>query len=316
MRESIKRIAKIVRGNKPDYPLPNWPKSRGYDLHMPSILQTVQSYPLVICIHGYTHDGRQMADLTAPNGDSAHPDSLNSLADEAGFAVVYPYGTKIGALPGRCWNAGGGVEGYAPVGDPARRKNVDDVQFFRDLLEDLRTTLSNELPEVYLLGISNGGAMAQRLATECPGLWKAVATVAGCNQYSAAAKILPQKPIPVLHVHGDKDTVWPYHGGEVKPFGLMASVQDSVGFWVKANSATLVEERELLPIQDTDPTRIRVQRYEGQADVELHSVLGGGHAWPGGYQFLSKRVIGTVSHQFQAHRLAWDFFQRQRSRKL
>jgi polyhydroxybutyrate depolymerase len=35
---------------------------------------------------------------------------------------------------------------------------------------------------------------------------------------------------------------------------------------------------------------------------------GGGHTWPDGPQYLSKPVVGPVSHQFNASDVIWQFF--------
>jgi polyhydroxybutyrate depolymerase len=44
------------------------------------------------------------------------------------------------------------------------------------------------------------------------------------------------------------------------------------------------------------------------AEVILYGVEGGGHAWPGGSQYLPESVIGKVSHDIDATQLVWDFF--------
>jgi polyhydroxybutyrate depolymerase len=306
----LKRIIKAVKGNRPTISLPNWGKSRGYDIHLPPGEDPAKPLPLVVAIHGYTHDGLQMANLTSPTGSATHPDSLNSLANSEGFAVVYPYGTRIGFMPGRCWNAGGGINGFAPVGEPARRLKVNDVKFFRDLLDDVKQKQAIDDRRVYLVGISNGGAMAQRLAVDLPQLWAAVATVAGCNQYAAARNVIPTDPMPLLHIHGVEDRVWSYQGGDFRGFGLMESVESSVNRWVQANRATLEHDSVLSPISEVDSTRVRLKTYKGASDVHFYSIEGGGHAWPSGFQYLPKKLMGEVSFQLSANQVIWDFFRR------
>ena len=306
----FKKIRKAVRGPRPQYSLPGWSETRGYDLHLPPSHQSPM--PLVIAIHGYTQDGRQMSSLTSPDGRADHPDSFNSLADAEGFAVAYPYGTRIKILPGRCWNAGGGINGYAPVGDPARRHNVDDVGFFEDLFSDITKRCSIDLKRVYLMGISNGGAMAQRLAVENPQPWAAIATVSACNQYSAALNRVPQTPMPLIHIHGTEDKVWPYLGKDLRPLGRLESVDSSFQTWLHTNQAELLGD-EILPAQTSeDPTRIRVQTYRGRCDTELFTVQGGGHTWPSGFQYLPPRLVGVVSRQMSANTTIWEFFKRHR----
>lgn len=308
----LKKLVNLVKGRKPQNRLDGWPKDRGYDLVTPE--GTGDSpIPLIIAIHGYTHDGHQMRMLTAPGGDIQHSDSLDALARQEGFAVAYPYGTKIRALPGRCWNAGGGINGFAPVGDPARRKDIDDVRFFRELLERLKKDLTLDTRRIYLVGISNGGAMAQRLAMEHPELWAAVATVAGCNQFAAAQRIQPSAPMSVLHIHGTGDTIWPYNGGKVSGVGLMQSAEDSVAGWVEANGAVKAEDQPLPTVNKEDPTTVSRTRYQNREtghEVEFYKIEGGGHAWPRGQQYLPQAIMGVVSTQISANQLIWRFFKR------
>lgn len=306
--KAIKRIIKAYRGEAPDFSVPGWSKSRGYDLFTPKDVE--EEVPLILVLHGYTHDGRKMRSLTSPDGSPDHPRVFDRMANQRGFAVAYPYGSKIGFLPGRCWAAGGGVSGFAPVGDPAVRLKVDDVAFIRDLLRHLGAEARIDQDRVFLLGISNGGAMVQRLATEMPECWKGVVTVAGCNQYCAALNTRPGQAVPRLHIHGTSDKVWPYEGGKVKAVGVMESVEKSVAGWVQANQAQLAEETPLHSAAAEDPTSVSLRRYQGVAPVEHYIVKNGGHAWPDGDEFMSPRLMGLVCRHFSANQVALDFFER------
>jgi polyhydroxybutyrate depolymerase len=42
--------------------------------------------------------------------------------------------------------------------------------------------------------------------------------------------------------------------------------------------------------------------------LELLTIVGGGHTWPGGSQYLPKFVIGPVTRDFSASERAWQFF--------
>ncbi len=192
-----------------------------------------------MAIHGYTHDGKAMRALTSPDGDPAHPDSLDSLADRENVVVAYPNGTPVGVFPGRCWNAGGGENGFAAVASPAVEQKIDDIAYFNDLLDDIKGRLSVDTKRVYAVGISNGAAMAHRLAMELSDRLAAVATVAGCNQRAAARQQSPEKPMPLLHIHGTHDPIWPYQaplelwtiqgGGHAWPRGQQFLPEEAIG---------------------------------------------------------------------------------------
>ena len=99
--------------------------------------------PLVVALHGRLGTGRGMArDL-----------GQDELLDEQGFAAVYPDGYR------RSWNDGRG-------GGPAAEAGIDDVGFIEALLEEVAGQVTVDASRVYLVGISNGGMMAQRLACE------------------------------------------------------------------------------------------------------------------------------------------------------
>lgn len=279
---------------------------RTYELRLPRGYAG-RPTPVVVAVHGFTHDAQRMRALTSPDGNPSHPDSLESLADREGFALVYPNGTPLGELPGRAWNAGGGLNGYAAVASPCVEKGVDDVAFFRELLADLDGQMAVDDKRVYVAGISNGAAMAHRLAMELSDRIAAVACVAGANQHAAAALVRPAKPVPVLQIHGTRDPIWPYAGGTLPGVGRMLSVADSVATWAQANGAVgrCVSE---LPDASQDGTAVTRESFPGKADTVLYRVEGGGHSWPGGHQFAPAEQIGPVCRDFSANEAIWEFF--------
>jgi polyhydroxybutyrate depolymerase len=44
--------------------------------------------------------------------------------------------------------------------------------------------------------------------------------------------------------------------------------------------------------------------------VTLAVIEGGGHTWPGGYQYLPERFIGRTSRDIDANSLIWNFFKK------
>lgn len=285
--------------------LDGWPDDRGYELRLPRAHDASRPVPLVIAVHGYTHDSRAMRALTSPDGDPGHPESLDSLADREGFAVAYPNGSPLKSMPGRGWNAGGGKNGFAAVSNPSVQMGVEDVRYFRELLADIESRLAVDARRIYLVGISNGGAMVNRLAMEMPERIAAVASVAGGNQFSVAEGRAPGQPLPVLFIHGARDTVWPYHGGSVPVVGKMAPIEGSVAEWAACNGCNVVRTRNL-------PGGVVHQIRPGptsRGDVEHYRLDAGGHSWPGGQQFLPKSVIGAVSQALKANEVIWGFFQ-------
>jgi polyhydroxybutyrate depolymerase len=88
------------------------------------------------------------------------------LADEHGFAIVYP-------------NA---YEGYWDVcrivgNRSANGLNIDDVGFLGGLVDQLITEIGVDRGRVFAIGSSRGGSTAFRLALEAPSRFRAVAAV-------------------------------------------------------------------------------------------------------------------------------------------
>ncbi len=60
-----------------------------------------------------------------------------------------------------------------------------------------------------------------------------------------------------------------------------------------------------------DGTSIQILDYTGCAagtEVRGYMIEGGGHAWPGGMQYLPAAIIGKTSHNLDASETIWEFF--------
>ena len=91
----------------------------------------------------------------------------------------------------------------------------------------------------------------------------------------------------------------------------MLSAPATADFWAKVNGCAGPPVAE--PVTDSvrDGTRLRWERYpgcRGDRAVELVTVEGGGHTWPGGPAAASR--VGRASREINATRAIWTFFQR------
>lgn len=250
-----------------------------------------EARPLIIALHASGSSGSLMARATG----------LTEIAEAAGYMIVYPNGTGL-AIDARTWNSGGCC-GYAQM------HKVDDVAFLRALVEKLSKDGLADPQRVYLVGVSNGGMMAYRMAAEAPGLFKAVAVV------SAVLDVSPETvkaPMPVLHIHGSEDPFIPFLGGigkqEVSQLPRI-SVARTIETWVKANGAEPRPAVTDIPDSANDGTTIRQYTYRSKTDpqsVVLYEVKGGGHAWPGAVIPIVNG--GKSSQNMDASRTVVDFF--------
>lgn len=221
--------------------------------------------PLVLSLHGYSLD-------------SEFQDWFFGLSQrilQYNFALITPQGTSDETgLP--FWNA---TSYCCDLYD----SGVDDAAWLAGLLAEARASVN--VSGVYVVGYSNGGFMAYRLA--CDGLegLVAIASLAG-SSHGDPADCETASPISVLQIHGSEDEDIPYDGYR-NPDGLelsLPSATDVVARWAQRAGCDS-EAPELLPSIDldrkVDGAETRVQRIrEGCADgitVELWTIDGAGH---------------------------------------
>ncbi|MDP2273491.1 MAG: alpha/beta hydrolase-fold protein [Archangium sp.] len=147
--------------------------------------------PLLLALHGYGNSGKPFESYLG----------LPSLVESEGIILVSPDGT-VDAKGQRFWNAGS--DACCNFGGSA----VDDVKYLRELLAELRGVYNVDPRRIFVVGHSNGGFMAYRLACELSGELAAIMSLAG-----ATPNCHPTSPVSVLQIHGDRDVGVRYEGG-------------------------------------------------------------------------------------------------------
>jgi polyhydroxybutyrate depolymerase len=115
----------------------------------------------------------------------------------------------------------------------------------------------------------------------------------------------------VLAFQGTADPLIPYAGGGVaRRRGRVLSATRSIAFWAAVSGCTAAPVTTLEPDRAPgDGTRVHRTAYGGCPDgrsVELYTIEGGGHTWPGGP--AAGRRVGRVSRELDATALIWQFF--------
>jgi polyhydroxybutyrate depolymerase len=261
---------------------------RCYVLYVPEIYNPEQPAALVFSFHGF---------LSNPNSH-ALISGWHELAEEEGFLVVYPQGTRF---PQR-WNAGitWGAE------------EVDDTQFFLDMLDAVSAETSVDKTRVFVTGFSNGGGMAARIGCEASGDVAAIGTVAAAVATKQGCS--PSNPVPAMMFHGTSDPVVNYDGGIMNGSILRwaAGVTDAptyfdaagdwIAMWAELNGCRLTPE----VIHPTgEVSGVHFSGCLNDAEVIFYTIEGGGHTWPGGFPIP---VVGKTSHDIDATREMWQFF--------
>jgi len=264
--------------------------SRAFLIHVPASYDGRTEVPLVIALHGGGGLPSGMPRLTG----------LDSVSDRYGFIVVYPAGLS------RHWKDGRTAELSGP----------EDVVFIDALLHKLEADYRIDRNRVYATGISNGAIFSLRLACDLGGEIAAVASVAGSNPANFKGDC-GKSAVSVMMINGTADTFVPYAGGAVAPDflgnrGEVAPVSQTISFWAAANGCNPTPRTTAVAHKDpSDSTTTDIEIFDGcraRTAVELYTVDGGGHTWPGGLQYLPESIIGSTSRDFDASETMWQFF--------
>ena len=243
-------------------------RERRYLVHVPKGRTREQGLPAVLAFHGGGGSMEYMA------RDDLY--GLISKSDASGFIAVFPNGTgpfRGGKLA--TWNAGGCC-------GRAREQNVDDVEFVRAVVADVKQRYHVDASRIYATGMSNGAMMAYRLACEASDLFAGIAAVAGTDN---TGECEPGSPVSILHIHAKNDDHVPFEGG-LGPATLKASkatnfvsVDATVSKWVKLDHCS-AEPVEVLNVPGA--RCIAYQSCRGGSQVKLCVTETGAHSWPGG----------------------------------
>lgn len=142
--------------------------SRNYKLWVPATLEKGKASPLVMMLHGCTHDAKDMAEISG----------MNEVAEVNRFLVAYPEQSRMANLM-KCWN----------WFDPKHQaRDAGEPSILAVVVDQVRSAHNIDPNRVYVVGVSAGGAMAAILAATYPDLFAAVAVVSGA-EFKAATSV-------------------------------------------------------------------------------------------------------------------------------
>lgn len=246
---------------------------RAYRLAVPAAYDRDEPTPLIVNLHGSGSNAIQ----ASVYGD------VPRAAAARGTLVVTPE-----AIDGR-WELGG---------------TGRDADFLIGLLDDLEARYCVDLDRVHLMGMSLGGWKAAATACSFPSRFASVALV--------TVEVFPGscEPLPVIAFHGTADRTVAYGpgGGTVDDAdtvnaGLPGALTN-IAAW--AESGGCDPEPEDSEIGDD----VRLRRFAGCDDgigVELYTIVGGGHTWPGADVDLGDPLLTTET--IDATELSLDWFE-------
>jgi polyhydroxybutyrate depolymerase len=263
-------------------------KQRTAVLHVPAGYSPSTPVPLVVNMHGSQSTASQQEGFSG----------MDATSDADTFLVVYPQG-DIPAGAGYEWNVPGQplFGGAAvPAGSP------DDVSFIEKLVSLLEKDYCVDTHRVFATGFSGGARMASQLGCDASAVFAAVAPVSGLRVPSPCPST---RAVPVVAFHGTADPVDPYTGNGQKYWTY--SVPVAAGRWAVHNGCTTTASNSV------PAPSVALTTYApctGGSEVQLYSIVGEGHEWPGGPTLPRSitRVLGPQSSAVSANSLMWSFF--------
>jgi polyhydroxybutyrate depolymerase len=246
---------------------------RTFTVRMPAGAETRR--PLVVLLHGRGGSAQSVTQRTG----------FDVKADSEGFILVAPNGTG----EPRGW-----YTGFAPGGA------IDDVGFIAALLDTLIARYPVDRTRIYVVGYSNGGVLAHRLASDLAKRIAATAVFAGAiGARSVSGHVAridpPRAPVPILIMHGDADDVVPY----AATGGPLPAAEAAI-FWVRANEcAVLTPRRDTLAsgrvVREVWDARCR-------APVVFLTLRGGDHWWPRASRGAAIEAADVIWEFLREHR--------------
>lgn len=256
---------------------------RTYLIHVPPGYVNTKPTSLILALHGGFGSAVNIENQSL----------LSIKSDVANFIVVYPEGVRV--LGVRTWNAGGCC-------GAAESFNLDDVGFIDTLIGKLSAEYNIDQKRIFATGISNGGMMCYRLASDLSNKIAAIAPVAATMVINTTVNA--SRAVPIIHFHSFNDANVPYTGG----IGSGVSEHynpplDSVfNVWMNVNGCLKKDTIQ----NDQDYLLVKWSNCTNNSEILFYMTRDGGHSWPSGVKYLPGDEPSKV---INADDLMWEFFQ-------
>lgn len=253
----------VTPGNM-DFSIDTSGEMRDYRVHVPPGYDAKSPVALLVALHGYTQKIDEFMDISR----------FAEAVDKRNMIVVFPQGKAPLGVPG--WNAG-------TCCGTAQIQMVPDVQFIRDMVAQIESNYCIDPKRIFMSGFSNGGMLSHRLACEFSDRVAAIGAVSGTM---AIDPCIPKRPVPILHIHGTSDVVVPYNN----PLTAQ-TVPKTIEGWVARNfcqpNTSVVYSKG----------SVKCELYGScDADVQLCTIDGGSHEWPGGGSAMGAGDINATEY--------------------
>ena len=287
--------------------------NREVPLYIPASAAGRVDIPLVFDLHGSGGNGRQQA---------LHSE-LTAQADRHGFLLANPNGgiADSDSPADRFYWHVPGVPLIGGVQIPANAP--DDVQFFRDAIQQLEQAACIDPRRIYVTGFSGGARMASALACELSDRIAAVAPVSGLRAGVPSAGDFkapdtktcePHRAISIITFHGVHDPTNRLDGDGTSRWGYSVAV--ALERWGHLDGCQRSPSEQRISAHVTKVTYVGCRDaaelilYRTDAPVEH----GGGHIWPHPSTSAQDSALAVEQvDQLDASTLIWNFFSRHQS---
>ena len=255
--------------------------TRQYRIHVPSELP--ESPALIIAMHGYGGNNNEMMNNYG----------WTELADERGFVIAFPNGTRDQSN-NRFWDVDysfhAGIE-------------IDDDGFIRELalhLQQLHGTAPNK---IYVTGFSNGAEMSFQLACRESETINAFAPIVGMMMDTLFEDCNPTVVRPILSLNGTADniTLWNGDMADTGGWGPYHSIPETMDLWASIMDVNVTDSYDFPDINPNDGSTVHRDIYSSpsqESELWFYTVIGGGHDWPGSWGNMDIHAAIEV----------WNFF--------
>ncbi len=224
--------------------------TRTYFVYIPDAFADVEKLPLIIDFHGGNGTAESQYYLS----------NMQSVADSEGVILVYP---QAEVQTGSVWNTLHSSEG--------NKVSANDFGFIAELITELSLTRDIDDSRVFVSGYSNGAAMAYMIACHLNDRVAGFVVMSGLFPLESEFPCLITSPTAGLIFNGTADAERPYSGMP----GYALSVEDAVEFWASSNGGSTSTTSQ---ITENIERSIYIAN-DGITEVQLFTILGGGHDW-------------------------------------
>ncbi|NQX83009.1 MAG: hypothetical protein HRT66_13595 [Flavobacteriaceae bacterium] len=256
---------------------------RTFTIHTPKGYSSKEKpYPVLFVFHGNPSKGWQMKLYTG----------MNKTSNNNNFIVVYPDAID------NMWS-------YEHC-----KKAKADIQFIKNLLNELNSKYNVDSSRIYFSGMSGGGLFLSVLQNAIPEKIAAITIVAGntVDTKFVCKEKESEIPIPFFLIQGTSDFL--YNGEE--EWGIL-SADETIDYWVKKNLCDSIPKITKVPnINKKDNSSVLKIQYFSKInkDVLFYKIKNGGHHWPNSRfnaNFFVKFDLGEFNKDFDTNQVIWDF---------